>query len=105
MVDTYPYPLPTTFETSTTAKEHGSGSKGFAYPVPTVALPEEDMPLNPNYPWGVDSPLHRHQNVTGLGDGLLGTSSKLIDWGKTTANRLLGLFGKHVEREQAEGEE
>lgn len=52
------------------------------------------MPSNPNYPWGAASPLHRHHNVTGLGDGLL-------DWGKTAVHRLRTLFEKH---EPIEGE-
>jgi hypothetical protein len=104
-LDTYPYPLPTTFETSTTSKDRESGSRGFAYPVPTVPVPEEEMPRNPNFPWGAGSPLHRHQNVTGLGDGILGGSSGLVDWGKTTLHRLRALFKKHVEGQQGEGEE
>ncbi|EHK44613.1 hypothetical protein TRIATDRAFT_131548 [Trichoderma atroviride IMI 206040] len=103
---TYPYPLPTTFETSTTSKDHESGSKGFAYPVPTVAIPsEETMPRNPNYPWGAGSPLHRHQNVTGLGDGILGGRSVLVDWGKTAVHRLKALFKKHVDEDEQGGEE
>ncbi|KAH6605593.1 hypothetical protein Trco_004746 [Trichoderma cornu-damae] len=102
---TYPYPLPTTFETSTTAKGRESGSRGFAYPLPTVRVTEEELPRNPNYPWGADSPLHRHQNVTGLGDGLFGESSGLGDWGKTIATRLRALFKKQAEKDQSEGGE
>ncbi|GFP54499.1 hypothetical protein TASIC1_0004012300 [Trichoderma asperellum] len=105
-LESYSYPLPTTFETSTTAKNHESRSKGFSYPVPTVAVPsEETMPRNPNFPWGAGSPLHRHQNVTGLGDGILGSRSVLVDWGKTAVHGLRALFKKHVdEDEQGEGE-
>jgi hypothetical protein len=62
--------------------------------VPTVEVQEEELPSNPNYPWGAASPLHRHHNVTGLGDGLL-------DWGKTAVHRLRTLFEKH---EPIEGE-
>lgn len=106
-LDSYSYPLPTTFETSTTAKNHESRSKGFSYPVPTVTVPsEETMPRNPNFPWGAGSPLHRHQNVTGLGDGILGSRSVLVDWGKTAVHGLRALFKKPVdEDEQGEGEE
>ncbi|UKZ50282.1 hypothetical protein TrVGV298_004539 [Trichoderma virens] len=101
----YPYPLPTTFETSTTAKDHESGSRGFAYPVPTVQVQEEELPPNPSYPWGASSPLHRHQNVTGFGEGLLVRGSELVDWGRTAANRLRALLTKHVEGGEGEGEE
>lgn len=65
------------------------------------------MPRNPNYPWGAGSPLHRHQNVTGLGDGILDGRSVLIDWGKTAVHRLKALFKKHVDEDENEqgGEE
>lgn len=89
-----------------TSKDHESGSKGFAYPVPTVAVPsEETMPRNPNYPWGAGSPLHRHQNVTGLDDGILGSRSVLVDWGKTAVHRLKALFKKHADEDEQDGEE
>jgi hypothetical protein len=103
LLDISPYPLPTTFETSTTSKDHESGSKGFAYPVPTVAVPsEETMPRNPNYPWGAGSPLHRHQNVTGLGDGILGGRS-VLNWGKAAVHRLSTLFKKDVDEDEHNG--
>lgn len=28
------------------------------------------LPENPNFPWGKDSPVHRHQNVSDLGVGI-----------------------------------
>ncbi|ODA78737.1 hypothetical protein RJ55_06120 [Drechmeria coniospora] len=34
-------------------------------------LPETHLPDNANYPWGGDSPVHRHQNVTELGEGIV----------------------------------
>ncbi|KAL7929568.1 hypothetical protein V8C35DRAFT_315112 [Trichoderma chlorosporum] len=103
--NSYPYPLPTTFETSTTAKDHGSGSRGFAYPVPTEPVHEEELPPNPSYPWGASSPLHRHQNVTSFSDGLFARGNKVMDWSKTAASRLIDLFKKHAERDEGEDED
>lgn len=101
-LDSYPYPFPTTFETSTTAKGRESGSRGFAYPVPTESVQVETLPPNPSYPWGASSPLHRHQNVTSFTDGLMARGGELVDWSKMAATRLRALFKKH---DESEGEE
>ncbi|KAF5024122.1 hypothetical protein F66182_3808 [Fusarium sp. NRRL 66182] len=72
----------TTLRTITTAKGEGSGSAGESYPTPTDRVaPSDSLPDDPNFPWGNDSPVHRHQNVSGLnigtGDEDLG---KRTDW-------------------------
>ncbi|KPM38781.1 hypothetical protein AK830_g7777 [Neonectria ditissima] len=62
--------LPTTLETITRSDEEWNSGKPM-YPVPTGEKSSEDkLPNNPNFPWGgEDSPIHRHQNTTKLGDG------------------------------------
>ncbi|KAF7553977.1 hypothetical protein G7Z17_g3231 [Cylindrodendrum hubeiense] len=63
------YTLLTTLETVTRSDEEWDSGKPM-YPVPTGKKSSEDkLPNNPNYPWGGDSPIHRHQNTTRLGDG------------------------------------
>ncbi|KAH7175485.1 hypothetical protein EDB81DRAFT_874330 [Dactylonectria macrodidyma] len=63
------FPLPTTLETVTRSSEEWASGKPM-YPVPTdQKTPEDRLPDNPNFPWGGDSPIHRHQNTTELGDG------------------------------------
>ncbi|PHH90007.1 hypothetical protein CDD83_4740 [Cordyceps sp. RAO-2017] len=52
------YPVPTTLVTQSRS-QFGSGAQG------------TKAPSNPNYPWGGDSPVHRHQNVTQLSDGII----------------------------------
>ncbi|KAH7019139.1 hypothetical protein EDB80DRAFT_190105 [Ilyonectria destructans] len=60
---------PTTLETVTRSDEDWNSGKPM-YPTPTGKKSSEDeLPDNPNYPWGGDSPIHRHQNATRLGDG------------------------------------
>lgn len=65
--------MPTTLKTSTTTSESIQGSPGVAYPIPTgTKSPSRDLPDNPNYPWGGNSPVHRHHNVTELKEGVEG---------------------------------
>ncbi|KAF5722594.1 MUC1-extracellular alpha-1 4-glucan glucosidase [Fusarium mundagurra] len=55
----------TTLQTVTKAHtEKESGSARDDYPTPTERVPED-----PNFPWGNDSPIHRHQNSSELGPG------------------------------------
>ncbi|KAF5638703.1 extracellular alpha-1 4-glucan glucosidase [Fusarium sp. NRRL 52700] len=79
--ETSTYPPLTTLRTVTTAQtQEESGSAGDDYPTPTERVPED-----PNFPWGNDSPIHRHQNSSELGpdendgDGDEGLS-KRINW-------------------------
>ncbi|PNY26521.1 Uncharacterized protein TCAP_03553 [Tolypocladium capitatum] len=69
------YPLPTTFQTSVTRSESLSGSQVSIHADSTERPPPETkpptLPTNANYPWGGDSPAHRHQNVTDLGEGIV----------------------------------
>ncbi|OAQ68469.1 hypothetical protein VFPPC_04702 [Pochonia chlamydosporia 170] len=68
-----PFPAPTTFSTSV---RNSGGSSGDSFsslrgPTNKVGLqPETSLPNNPNYPWGGDSPVHRHQSVGQLGAGV-----------------------------------
>ncbi|KAF9766542.1 hypothetical protein IL306_001038 [Fusarium sp. DS 682] len=70
----------TTLRTVTKERAEESGSTRDDYPTPTDRVPED-----PNFPWGNDSPIHRHQNSselgvgTGEGDGDGGLSER-IDW-------------------------
>ncbi|KOS20058.1 hypothetical protein ESCO_005723 [Escovopsis weberi] len=77
----------TTFMTST-VKGAASNSRR-PYPIPTVEISEAQLPDNPNYPWGADSPLHRHQNVTNLSNGLIG---------KTNAKKWIPALGRVVRK-------
>ncbi|KAG7412352.1 hypothetical protein Forpe1208_v008948 [Fusarium oxysporum f. sp. rapae] len=54
----------TTLRTVTKVQSEQSGSAGDDYPTPTDRVPED-----PNFPWGNDSPIHRHQNSSELGPG------------------------------------
>ncbi|ENH61743.1 hypothetical protein FOC1_g10014694 [Fusarium oxysporum f. sp. cubense race 1] len=70
----------TTLRTVTKAQTEESGSAGDDYPTPTGRVPED-----PNFPWGNDSPIHRHQNSSELGPGESdgdsdGGLSKRINW-------------------------
>ncbi|KAG5808911.1 hypothetical protein H9Q71_006623 [Fusarium xylarioides] len=63
--ETSTYQPLTTLRTVTKAQtEEESGSAGDDYPTPTERVPED-----PNFPWGNDSPIHRHQNSSELGPG------------------------------------
>ncbi|KAF5595360.1 MUC1-extracellular alpha-1 4-glucan glucosidase [Fusarium pseudoanthophilum] len=63
--ETSTYQPLTTLRTVTKAQtEEGSGSAGDDYPTPTDRFPED-----PNFPWGNDSPIHRHQNSSELSPG------------------------------------
>ncbi|CAG7560712.1 unnamed protein product [Fusarium equiseti] len=72
----------TTFKTVTTVQAEMSGSVWDDYPTPTDKVaPSEVLPSDPNFPWGNDSPIHRHQNVSDLGIGVDdGELSKRGDW-------------------------
>lgn len=60
--------MPTTFETSVKLSETGSDISEHPQPTGSKAAGAK-LPSNPNYPWGGDSPMHRHQDVTQLSDG------------------------------------
>ncbi|KAJ4140033.1 hypothetical protein NW768_001385 [Fusarium equiseti] len=72
----------TTFKTVTTVQAEMSGSVWDDYPTPTDKVaPSEVLPSDLNFPWGNDSPNHRHQNVSDLGIGVGdGEASKMGDW-------------------------
>ncbi|KAG8671367.1 hypothetical protein FPOAC2_04703 [Fusarium poae] len=72
----------TTFKTVTTVRAEESHSVWDDYPTPTDrVIPSEVVPADPNFPWGNDSPIHRHQNMSDVGIGLDGGGvSKRIDW-------------------------
>ncbi|KAJ3531469.1 hypothetical protein NM208_g8865 [Fusarium decemcellulare] len=62
--------LLTTLKTVTTHRAEDSASGADPYPVPTgTIVPLDSLPDDPNYPWGKDSPVHRHRNVSDLGIG------------------------------------
>ncbi|KAF4339420.1 extracellular alpha-1 4-glucan glucosidase [Fusarium beomiforme] len=62
--DTSTYQPLTTLRTVTKERAEESGSAGDDCPTPTDRVPED-----PNFPWGNDSPIHRHQNSSELGVG------------------------------------
>ncbi|KAH7316468.1 hypothetical protein B0I35DRAFT_479309 [Stachybotrys elegans] len=76
------YPLPTTLETlvisgSPRQSESESGqSQSQSQSVEGQAEPSGSelvatkLPDDPNFPWGGDSPVHRHGNTTELGEGV-----------------------------------
>ncbi|RGP67846.1 muc1-extracellular alpha-1,4-glucan glucosidase [Fusarium sporotrichioides] len=80
--DTSTYGSLTTFKTVTTARADESNSVWDDYPTPTDRVtPSEVVPADPNFPWGNDSPIHRHQNMSDVGIGLDdGRVSKRGDW-------------------------
>ncbi|KAF5680344.1 MUC1-extracellular alpha-1,4-glucan glucosidase [Fusarium heterosporum] len=68
--DTSTYQSLTTLKTVTTVRQGGSGSLVDNYPTPTDRVtPSGISPDDPNFPWGSDSPVHRHQNSSELGIG------------------------------------
>ncbi|KAF4500305.1 MUC1-Extracellular alpha-1,4-glucan glucosidase [Fusarium agapanthi] len=79
--ETSTYQPLTTLRTVTKAQtEEESSSTGDDYPTPTDRVPDD-----PNFPWGNDSPIHRHQNSSELGPGENdgdgdGGLSKRINW-------------------------
>jgi hypothetical protein len=87
----------TTFKTVTTVQAEMSGSVWDDYPTPTDKVaPSEVLPSDLNFPWGNDSPIHRHQNVSDLGIGVDdGEVSKRGDWQlrwENVKNKLKGLW-------------
>lgn len=65
------FPLPTTLVTITSPSEADPNSQGVIYSMPTVETSAGNgLPGDPNFPWGSGSPLHRHQNVSMLAEGL-----------------------------------
>ncbi|KAH6894092.1 hypothetical protein B0T10DRAFT_479490 [Thelonectria olida] len=58
---------PTTLETVTTG-DPGSNVAKSNYPS-AAATGVDKLPDDPNFPWGGDSPIHRHGNVSELGAG------------------------------------
>ncbi|OAQ86250.1 hypothetical protein VFPFJ_00320 [Purpureocillium lilacinum] len=69
---------PTTFRTS--VAKSGAGSQGVESS--TGLAPVTSLPNNPNYPWGGDSPIHRHENVTELNNGMarVGVDARTYAW-------------------------
>lgn len=87
--DIITYPLPTTFETLTTARDGSLDPPNLVYPQPTgTKAPEVEMPKNPNFPWGASSPLHRHHNVTSLGSGMRQIGQGWLEWAGGLAGKL-----------------
>lgn len=70
-IDTSTHGSPTTFKTVTTVRAEESHSVWDDYPTDRV-IPSKVVPADPNFPWGNDSPIHRHQNMTDVGIGLDG---------------------------------
>ncbi|OAA48596.1 hypothetical protein NOR_01846 [Metarhizium rileyi] len=91
-----PEPEPTTFSTSvrdsetSTESGPGSGRGSSRHPQSTNRLgskPEASLPNNPNFPWGSDSPIHRHQSVAQLGAGMV-EGGIWRRWAKKTIQKL-----------------
>lgn len=58
-------------QTSTTRGNRKALSGSGLYPTPNGGQwPENRLPNDPNFPWGGDSPVHRHQNTTELSEGV-----------------------------------
>ncbi|CEI60677.1 unnamed protein product [Fusarium venenatum] len=72
----------TTFKTVTTVRAEESHSVWDDYPTPTDRVtPSDVVPVDSNFPWGNDSLIHRHQNMSDVGIGLDGGGvSKRVDW-------------------------
>ncbi|KAF4510084.1 hypothetical protein G6O67_002004 [Ophiocordyceps sinensis] len=69
---TSPFSQPTRFETWVTKRESALESQELLHGGPRSERGSETpLPGNPNYPWGGDSPVHRHQNVTELSHGIM----------------------------------
>ncbi|KAM5381916.1 hypothetical protein ACJZ2D_002704 [Fusarium nematophilum] len=102
------YPPPTTLKTVTLPSFVESWSGSVAYPTPTgTKAPENEFPDNPNFPWGGDSPVHRHRNVSdlgiGTGDGGLGPRA---EWRLRWENAVDGLKSLwHRHRDDPDSEE
>jgi hypothetical protein len=68
----------------TTVRAGESGSVVDDYPIPTDRIaPSDVLPDDPNFPWGNDSPIHRHQNSSELGIGtgdIDGSLNVKTDW-------------------------
>ncbi|WXC58899.1 hypothetical protein SNK03_004794 [Fusarium graminearum] len=86
--DTSTHGSPTTFKTVTTVRAEESHSVWDDYPTPTDrVIPSEVVPADPNFPWGNDFPIHRHQNMTDVGIGLDGGGvSKRSAWRRRWEN-------------------
>lgn len=82
-----------------------SFSQIIVYPVPTgKKAPDNELPENPNYPWGGDSPLHRHRNVTELGDGLDAGAKRIRSSWSSRLGRIVDKV-KRVWKRRGEGGE
>lgn len=77
------YPRPTTFQTSVSSKPWHESRAGPNDLASTLAV-ERPLPSNSNYPWGGDSPMHRHENVTELNNGVarVGVEAGGLSWAK-----------------------
>ena len=60
----------------------GAGSQAPGVESSTGLAPVTSLPNNPNYPWGGDSPIHRHENVTELNNGMarVGVDARTYAW-------------------------
>jgi hypothetical protein len=68
-----PFPLPATFSTSLRSNKDTPRPGSPSQPEATDRIawqPETGLPDDRDYPWGGDSPIHRHQSVTQLEAGL-----------------------------------
>ena len=67
------YPSLTTLKTVATAIAAVPSFEKPQYPVPSgTKAPVDELPPDPNFPWGKDSPVYRHGNRTELGIGIGG---------------------------------
>lgn len=81
------------------------------YPIPTETMVDEtedsgdELPKNPNFPWGGESPINRHQNMTEMRDGPGGSDLSFKEgasqprWAKAF-NQLTTLWRRLVESER-----
>ncbi|KAI1069551.1 hypothetical protein LB507_008287 [Fusarium sp. FIESC RH6] len=77
----------TTFKTVTTVQAEMSGSVWDDYPTPTDKVaPSDALPSDLNFPWGDDSPIHRHQNVSDL--------HRCWEWGSEQEGQLATSMGE-----------
>ncbi|KAG5917510.1 hypothetical protein E4U61_002685 [Claviceps capensis] len=66
-------PVLTTLKTLASTEKGTSERQASDSPSSTTVIepqPTPDLPKNPNFPWGGDSPIHRHQSIGQLGAGV-----------------------------------
>ncbi|CAH0039187.1 unnamed protein product [Clonostachys solani] len=108
-------PGPTTLRTVTTIAESGSENPNTVYdPLPTdrTTIPpkqKDELPSNPDYPWGGNSPIHRHQIMDEPKEhatNSIGARSKIKNWlwGRSIKRLKPHWFGAHPNDQDGSGE-